>query len=63
MKYELTLSELCELAEEQFSKDWYPRELPNGMWEVAKGIFTNKKGMEKFDEYEVQVQSERPENR
>lgn len=31
-----------------FEEDWYPKEMPNGMWEIAKGVFTNKKGLEKF---------------
>lgn len=48
---DISLKELKELATKVLSKDWYPKELPNGMYEIVKGCFTNKKGLEKF--YEV----------
>ena len=51
MSKEISLKELNKIAEDILSKDFYPKELPNGMWEVAKGIFTNKNGLKKF--YEV----------
>lgn len=44
---DISLKELKELATKML---WYPKELPNGMYEIAKGCFTNKKGLEKFYE-------------
>lgn len=51
MNKEISLKELNEIAEKVLSKDFYPKKLPNGMWEIAKGIFTNEKGLKRF--YEV----------
>lgn len=53
MNKEISLKELNEIAEEILSKDFYPKERPNGMWEVAKGIFTSKKGLEIFNSIEI----------
>ena len=48
MSNQLSLKEIERLLKKLFKEDWYPKELPNGMWEIAKGVFTNKKGLEKF---------------
>ena len=48
MSKQMSLKALNQLAEKLFAKGWYPKELPNGMWKIAKGVFTNKKGLEEF---------------
>ena len=48
MSSQLSLKEIEQLAKKLFEEDWYPKEMPNGMWEIAKGVFTNKKGLEEF---------------
>lgn len=48
MSNQPSLKEIEQLVKKLFEEDWYPKELPNGMWEIAKGVFTNEKGLEKF---------------
>jgi hypothetical protein len=48
MNNQPSLKEMEHLVKKLFKEDLYPKELPNGMWEIAKGVFTNKKGLEEF---------------
>lgn len=48
MSNQPSLKEIEQLVKKLFEEGWYPKELPNGMWEIAKGVFTNENGLEKF---------------